>query len=219
MPVVKKIIDLSHPIYSDMPGFPTLPRARITRLFSIPEHGFNVFELKLQMHSGTHMDAPLHFEEYGKPLDEIPLEDLIGEAALVDLTFKKPKEGITTSDLEEHGKHIKEGDIVVLNTGWYKKRGFNSEWQLNWPYITKESAEWLVNKKVKAVGMDTIAVDMYGSEDFAAHHTLFRANIYVIEELSNLDKLKGDRFFISIMPLNIPGVEASPVRAVALEFE
>jgi len=219
MPVVKRVIDLSHPIYHDMPGWPGIPRAQITRIFTIPMHGANVFELKLHTHAGTHMDAPLHFEDYGKTLDEIPLEDLMGEATIVDLTYIKPKHGITASDLEEHGKHVKEGDIVILNTGWYKKRGINCDYQLNYPHLTKESAEWLVNRKVKAVGIDTVAVDMWGSKDFPAHHTLFRADIYVIEELTNLDKIEGNRFFISIMPLNITGVEASPARVTVIEFK
>jgi len=101
MPVVKRVIDLSHPIYHDVPGYAGLPTAQITRLFTIPMHGFNVCELKLHTHVGTHMDAPLHFEEYGKPLNEILLEDLIGEATIVNLTYKKPKEGITASDLDQ----------------------------------------------------------------------------------------------------------------------
>jgi kynurenine formamidase len=219
MAKIKKIIDLSNTIYPALPGYPGLQEVEVNRLFSAAEDGFTVHELRMHTHSGTHMDAPMHFEVDGISLDQIPLENLMGEAALVNLPNKKEKEGITASDLEEHGKHIKEGDIVVLNTGWYKKRGPGETWQENFPYITKEAAEWLVNKKVKGVGTDTVAIDMFGSPDFAAHHTLFAVDIYVIEELYNLDEIGKDRFFISIMPLNIPGVDASPVRAIAIEFE
>lgn len=219
MATIKRIIDLSNTIYTELPGFPGLPKVEINRLCSVPKDGFTLTELKLHTHAGTHMDAPLHFEENGKTLDQIPLDDLIGEAALVNLPHKREEEGITLADLREHGKHIKEGDIVILNTGWYKKRGPNDIWQKKYPYITGEALEWLVKMKVKGVGVDTVAVDMFGSPDFVAHHTLFRANIFVIEELSNLDKIEKDRFFISIMPLNIPGVDASPVRAVGIEFE
>ena len=216
---IRNIIDLSNTIYSGSPGFPGLPEVEINRLFSAAKDGFTLTELKLHTHVGTHLDAPLHFEENGKTLDQIPLGDLIGEAALVNLSYKKDKEGITPADLEEHGNHIVQGDMVVINTGWYSKRGPNDTWQKNYPYITREAAEWLVNRKVRAVGVDTVAVDMFGSPDFAAHHTLFQADIFVVEELTNLDKIGKNRFFISIMPLNIPGVDASPARAVAIEFE
>jgi len=218
MATLKNIIDLSNTIYSGSPGYPGLPEVQINRLFSAGKDGFTLTELKLHTHVGTHMDAPLHFEENGKTLDKIPLQNLVGEAALVNLTYKKEKEGITVKDLEQHGKHIKQGDMVVLNTGWYKKRAPNDTWQKDYPYITGEAARWLVAKKIRGVGVDTVAVDMFGSPDFIAHHTLFRSDVYVVEELTNLERIPKDRFLISIMPLNIPGVDASPVRAVALEF-
>ena len=88
---IKNIIDLSNTIYSGSPGFPGLPEVEINRLFSAAKDGFTLTELKLHTHVGTHMDAPLHFEENGKTLDQIPLGDLMGEAALVNLTYKKDK--------------------------------------------------------------------------------------------------------------------------------
>lgn len=219
MAALKKIIDLSNTIHTDLPGFPGLPKVEINRLFSAEKDGFTLTELKLHTHAGTHLDSPLHFEPDGKPLDQIPLEDLMGEAALVDVTYKTEKEGITPEDLEKQGQHIEEGDIVVFHTGWRKQRGHNPTWQENYPYITKETAERLVNMRVKGVGIDTVAVDMFGSPDFGVHHTLFRNDIFVVEEVWNLDKIGKERFFIAIMPLNIPGVDASPARVVAMEFE
>ena len=216
---IRRVIDLSNTIYPKLPGFPGLPDVEINRLFSAAKDGFTLTELKLHTHAGTHMDAPLHFEENGKTLDQFPLDHLIGEAALINMTDKKEKEGITVADLKERGKHIREGDIVVFHTGWYKKRGPGDLWQKNFPYLTKEAAEWLVKMKVKGVGVDTVALDMFGSPDYPAHHTLFKVDAFIIEELTNLDKIAKDRFLIFIMPMNIPGVDAAPARVASIEFE
>jgi kynurenine formamidase len=217
MTSIKKIIDLNQTTYHDQPSYPGLPRIRINRLFTLPLDIANVSELHLHTHAGTHIDAPYHFEENGETLDNIPLDRLVGEAVVINLP-KKPNEGITLEDLKKYEKQIKKDDIVIINTGWYKKRGFNKEWLKQWPYLTKEAAEWLRQKKIKAIGIDVCAIDQYGTQDFPAHHILLSANIPIIEELANLDEIKTERTFIVALPLKIVGSDAAPARVIAITF-
>jgi len=135
---VKKIIDLNQTTYHDQPSYPGLPRIKINRLFTLPIDIANVSELHLHTHAGTHIDAPYHFEENGETLDNIPLDRLVGEAVVIHLP-KKPNEGITVEDLKKYEKQIKKDDIVIINTGWYKKSCFNNVSINQRPYLTIEA--------------------------------------------------------------------------------
>jgi kynurenine formamidase len=125
---------------------------------------FEVSMLNMTAHAGTHIDSPRHYLEGGPDIGEIPIERCCGEAAVIDLTDKGELDPITAEDMEKRGKHVREGDIVLLKTGWTEKNaGGNTErmeglpgnydyWK--GPYPSRSMAEWMVKKKVKAVGYD-----------------------------------------------------------------
>ncbi len=193
-------------------------------------------------HAGTHIDSPLHVIEGGPTMDEIPIDRCFGEAAVVDLTDKGELEPITAEDMEKRGKHVKEGDIVLLKTGWMDKNaGGNTErmeglpanmdyWKKG-PYPVKSMAEWMVKKRVRAVGYDCPNESNqhskieYGlthlgsptkSEESHVHRIILSHGIMQIEYLCNLTAIKKERVKFFAVPLKLK-TEGSPVRAFAIE--
>jgi arylformamidase len=198
--------------------------------------------MHMDLHCGTHIDSPLHYIEGGPSMDELPIERCFGEAAVVDLTDKGELEPITAEDMEERGKHVKEGDIVLLKTGWTERNaGGNTERMeglpANWdywkkgPYPTKSMAEWMVQKKVKAVGYDcpnecthhkhvlysfTHTGPQEKLEEKHVHRIHLSHGILQIEYLCNLTAIKKERVKFFAVPLKLK-TEGSPVRAFAIE--
>lgn len=197
--------------------------------------------LHMSAHAGTHIDSPEHFLEGETHIGDIPLDRCFGEAAVIDLTDKRELEPITAEDMEKRGKHVKEGDIVLLKTGWVEKNaGGNTEKMeglpVDWdywkgPYPTRSMAEWMVKKKVKAVGYDgpnectqhkniEYLQTRKGSRGKVAENHVHRIHlshgILQIEYLCNLTAIKKDRVKFFAVPLKLK-VEGSPVRAFAIE--
>ena len=196
--------------------------------------------LHMSAHAGTHVDSPGHMIEGGVLLHELPLENYFGEAAVVDLTDKGELDPITAEDMEARGKHVREGDIVLLKTGWTeknaggptsKKEGLPKDadyWK--GPYPTVSMAEWMVSKKVKAVGYDCPNDCTYHKTiDFECtrkgrpvhepehvHRVHLSNGIAQIEYLCNLTEITMDRVMFFAVPLKVVA-EGSPVRAFAIE--
>jgi arylformamidase len=197
--------------------------------------------LHMTAHAGTHIDAPLHYLDKAAHFGDIPIDRCFGPAAVVDLTDKQASEPITAKDMESRGKHVRENDIVLLKTGWTERNaggnaerleGLPADWDY-WkgPYPTKSMAEWMVGKKVKAVGFDgpnecTQAQAMEfertrkGSktrpEDDHVHRIHLSHGILQIEYLCNLTAITKDRVMFYAVPWKMK-TEGSPVRAFAIE--
>lgn len=200
--------------------------------------GFVASEIKIATHCGTHIDAPMHvLERHEKKgifsVDEWPLEQLYGETVVLDIP-KGELEEITADDLEKARPEVREGDIVLVHTGWgrfYVEDRKNSTYVTNRrPGFVESAAEWLVKKRVKGLGSDTTVIphpkySFQPSPEQVAegitkrhepvHKTLLGNNIVLIEQLMNLDKIKGKRVMAGFFPLNIKGLDACPVRALA----
>lgn len=218
-------IDLSHTLEEGIPAWPTHARFSST-LYESQElgdvathHGLTISE-----HTGTHMDAPLHFvlegpAHYGT--DGIPLERLAGRAATIEATDLGPDDLLTVDHIasweREHGP-IERGDRVLVRYGWDARWTTGLEGRRfleDWPGLSGDAAEYLVGKGVALVGCDTLAVDAARSPENPAHHALLGNEVYVVENLKNLDRLPPFSLFLAL-PLKIKGGSGSPVRAVAL---
>ncbi len=214
-----KVIDLSHPISQDLPHW----KVEVSKGF--PKHCYQSTTVKMLVHAATHMDSPLHFMDDGKAIDEIPLEMTMGEASVVDLSYKGENEGITPEDLENNGRHIKEGDFVLLRTDWPEKMWGDMEYWRKAPYLTKEGAEWLSKRNPKAVGcdfpQDYVIRELENREpdisEFVVHNVFLPKGILNIEYLTNLKSITRKRVKFMAIPLRLKGVEGSPVRAIAIE--
>ncbi|MCJ7634038.1 cyclase family protein, partial [Candidatus Bathyarchaeota archaeon] len=203
----KKIVDLSIVLYNSMPAWPTQPNFLYEQTSNVARDGStNHIIHQMTTHTGTHIDTPLHAVPEGKSVDQLPVEAFMGEGVVVDLSHKKPKEEITVEDLKEYDEDIRTGDVLMLHTGWDKRLGFNKEYLFEWPFLVEETGRYLVDKGVKALGVDTLSVGGWGGvvaghgpttrEDSCAetHRILLGAGIILVEVLRNLDMiLDGER--------------------------
>jgi kynurenine formamidase len=170
------------------------------------------------------MDAPLHFISEGPAhygTDEIPLDCLAGRAATIEATDLGAGGLLGVGRIEaweeEHGP-IEAGDRVLIRYGWDRRWTTGPErrhFLEDWPGLSGEAAKYLVGKGVSLVGCDTLAVDATVSTENPAHYALLGSEVYIVENLKNLDRLPPFCFFLAL-PLKIKGGSGSPVRAVAL---
>ena len=218
-------IDLSHTLEEGIPAWPTHARFGRTihesqALGDVATH----YGLTISEHTGTHMDAPLHFVPEGPAhygTDGIPLERLAGRAATIDATDLGVGDLLGVEHVKswerEHGP-IEQEDRVLVRYGWDERWTTGREGRRfldDWPGLSGDAAEYLVEKGAALVGCDTLAVDAAGSAENPAHHALLGNEVYVVENLKNLDRLPPFAFFMAF-PLKIKGGSGSPVRAVAL---
>jgi arylformamidase len=210
-------VNLSQPFYNGMPYPDSFPIPQIKKLHKLEKDRVNVTEYKFTTHIGTHVDAPSHFIKNGPNIDDLPLDSFMGEGVVIALR-KKPLSLITKEDLLNHQNLIKENDIVILHTGWDQRYGDES--YHDHPYLASEVAEWLVSKKIKALGVDFTTPDYpikLRSEEFnwPIHHILLKNNILIIEHLANLSSLDNQRVFINAAPIMIKGADGAPARVIA----
>jgi kynurenine formamidase len=212
-------VDLSHSITESLSRIPFFPQPRIRRIMNIPPA--NVTELHMVVHHGTHVDAPCHFIADGPAMDGVPLERLYGPGVIwrFDLPGRAP---IDAADLERATPPIREGDIVLIDTGWWRQ--INTDSYEEHPWLTGEAAEWLVAHGAKLVGIDASSPDTaphYRAADFRhpVHNTLLSHGVLIAEHMTNLTPLSGRRVEIMFLALNIAGSDGAPARVVARPVE
>lgn len=211
-------IDLTQPFYEGMPYTKEIKvKPRIRTIAEAEKDAGNVQEYTFTTHFGTHVDAPKHLFRNGKTIDEFPVERFIGEGVVLNIP-KSKYEAITAEDLENAKPGVKKGDIVFIYTGWCKK--YETEEYHEQPYLTEDAAKWLVDRGVRMVGIDAITLDAYGAKrppgfTFPVHRLLLKNEIFVVENLGNLDKVAGKRVFIVAAPIKIKGADGAPARIIA----
>lgn len=202
-----KYVDLSYEIENHMPVYPGDTTVTLERVKKYEEDEFNGYTLVSNMHAGTHIDCPMHMLNDERYVSEFDLGRFIGNAVLLDV---RGEMSIELKD--EYYKNIKEGDIVLLYTGWDSKYG-SKEYYENHPVVGEKFAEFLVQKKIKMLGVDMPSPD---SNTFSIHNILLGNNICILENLTNLSKLLYvEELQVFAQPLKIKA-EASLVRAIAV---
>ncbi|MFQ6050810.1 MAG: cyclase family protein [Candidatus Hydrothermarchaeota archaeon] len=208
------VIDVSVSISEDMHLFPGDLKPVITRVSNISEGSpYNLSNLSLSAHAGTHVDPPLHFLEEGKSIDQIKLDNLIGYAIVLDLTDLNEK--ITARDLEKFKGYIKENDIILFKTKnsiLWKEKKFSKDYV----YLTEEAAIYLIENGVKTIGIDYLSIEKFGSEDARVHKELLKNEVLVIEGL-DLSNAKQKKYFFVCLPLKIKNGDGAPSRAILIE--
>lgn len=185
-------------------------------------------------HGGTHIDAPIHFAEKGKTLDQLTVEQLTGAAVVVDVSAKASKDAdyqIAMADLkaweEKHGKIPKDA-ILLFHTGYARfwpdakkylgtdERGASAVAKLHFPGLHPDAARWLVAERtIKAVGLDTASIDYGQSTMFETHRILAAKNIPAFENVAELDKLPATGAYIVALPMKIKDGSGGPLRIAA----
>ena len=184
-------------------------------------------------HGGTHLDAPNHFAASGRSIDEIPVEQLLGAAIVIDVQSactRNPDYMLTVNDIKQwetrHGS-IEPHSLILLRTGWGGKWPDTSEYlgsptpddplSLHFPGFSPKAMEFLVHQRhVRGVGIDTASIDPGQSRDFPAHRILSEANRYALENVASLEKLPPRGAMVYALPMKIKGGTGAPVRIIAL---
>jgi len=184
-------------------------------------------------HGGTHLDAPLHFAEFGWSVDEIPLTHLTAEAIVLDIRSQassNPDYTLRVEDIAQwEGQHgsIPRNSIVFLLTGWGQFWPDTSRYlgsltphdstTLHFPGFSAEAVSFLVNQRaIVGIGIDTASIDPGQSKTFQAHQVLGQANRFAIENVAQLERLPPLGASITALPMKIKGGTGGPVRVIAL---
>jgi len=181
-----RILDLSVPLGDGSPNCPVHPPVSIPVTADHPADGWRMEEFHMASHTGTHLDAPLHKIAGGKSIDQYPLEAFTGPVVGLDLTARVTAgTPIDAAMLESAcAGHELRDRIVLLETGWGRKRAKTDEWLYQSPYLAPSGAEWLVARGIRAVGIDHFSIGgMIEEENTRTHEILLGAEVWVIEEL------------------------------------
>lgn len=186
-----------------------------------------VCRFSLADHVGTHVDAPSHCLAGAAGIESTPLRSLMGEAVVLDMDVGDRDHGYTSADFERASESIEDGDIVLIYSGF---RDCAPDQRVRQSYLTPDAASWLVDRGVQAVGCepggaehcwDGVYVHQWDDpagpdpDPWPVHRILLSHNVPIVEGLTNLADLRGRRVRFAALPLPIPGLTGSPVRAVA----
>jgi arylformamidase len=215
-------LDCSWEVDDGMPCIATLPRPRVSRLKEIPKDPFNATHLDLVVHSGTHVDAPVHFFADAPAFHEIPLDRLIGPGVVWRLD-KEPDSMIEVADLVNARPQLRPGDIVVLDTAW--ARHYPGELFGKHPCLSVDAAEWLVAQQVKMVAIDFATPDLPlhrrppSGFNWPVHRSLLSRGVLICEQIRPPTELLGKRVELMFAALNIRQSDGSPTRVIARQVE
>ena len=203
-----KWIDVSVPIRNEMVVYPGDPPVSLTRVRDADkgDHA-TVSVLAFSIHSGTHMDAPLHFFPSAMSIDKVPLSLLIGKARIIDI---EDEESIKREDLMRYS--INEGDRILFktrNSRLWKKPVFID----NYVHLSIEAALYLAARKVGLVGIDYVSVGGFSGNGIEVHRILLQAPVWLLEGL-DLSSVEPGEYDMVCLPLKIDGAEAAPARVL-----
>lgn len=213
-PTRKIIVDLSHPLaptgLSYCAGHPVFTSERV---MTLARNGSNVSRLTIGSHTGTHLDAPVHFLEGAPTVSDFDLSLLVGPAIVVDVRGKGFHDTISWDDIAPQAGKLNPDVTLLFCTGWSQHWG--REEYMKSPHLSEEAAQKIKERGVRVVGIDVFSID--GSSETNIVHRLFLGNgILIAENLTNLEALlDGGAYLVSLLPLNLQGCDGSPIRAVA----
>lgn len=211
-----RYIDLTLPIEEGMPVWPGDQGPEFREVTSLEQDGYAVQTICFSNHLGTHLDAPSHVIKGGITLDRVPLETLIGKAAILDFTGKGKNERITREELQPHGDILYQGARVLIRTGWDSQYGSSSFFR-DFPCLTLEAAQILAERGIALLGMDTPSPSPIDDPEQSIHKTLLGAGIVLLEGLTNLHLINGNECELLVLPPLFSGFSGSPCRVVAIE--
>jgi kynurenine formamidase len=228
-----KIVDLSYALDDHSPFWPEGTRLspfHATTSATCEHDGYFTRNLQLPEHFGTHMDAPSHFDPKGRSVDEIPVQDLVLEAVVVDIRAAVNSDSdyrLGVQDLQRwekaHGSLPQRSAVLVL-TGWGARwpsqaRYMNQDPKgvMHFPGFSTEAAQYLLDRAhPRAIGIDTASVDYGPSEKFEVHQLTMHSGLYHLENLANLEQLPATGAVLIALPMKLRGGSGGPTRVVAL---
>jgi kynurenine formamidase len=225
-----RVLDLSYAISDKLvpwPGDEKFFEANVNA--TIEKNGYFTRSFWMLEHYGTHLDAPAHFPPGKATVDQIPANQLMGPAVVLDVRAEGAKNAdfqLPAASVEEwekrHGR-IPEGAIVLLRTGWASRwpdaqryRNQDGQGKMHFPGFSTSAAKLLIERKVSGLGCDTMSIDYGASGDFAVHRLALGAGLYHLENLADLSEMPESGAFLIAAPIKLEGGSGGPVRVFAL---
>jgi kynurenine formamidase len=224
-----KYHDMTHELYPNFPTYFGVQQLFMDQKFNYAEHKFNLFELRINEHTGTHMDAPLHFSADGKSVAEIPVEKLVVPLAVIDIREKAAANAdaqVTPDDIKAWtaaNGPLPKGCCVAMNSGWDahvatdKFRNADDKKAMHFPGFHIEAAKMLIEDgNAVGVAVDTLSIDFGASGDFATHYGWLPTGRWGLECLANLGALPAKGATLIVGAPKIRGGSGGPCRVFAM---
>ncbi len=224
-----KAEDLTHELYDTFPTYFGGQQLFFDKKFDFEKDTFNLYELRLSEHTGTHIDAPLHFSADGRSVAELPVEDLVAPLVVIDIAARAAENAdaqVTPDDIQAwisaHGD-LPEGAIVAMHSGWgqhlatdkFRNVGEDGK-TMHFPGFHLEAVQSLLEtSSAKAIAVDTLSLDFGASPDFIVHRTWLPTGRYGIEGVANLDKVPASGATIVVGAPKVRGGTGGPARIFA----
>ena len=222
-----KVVDLTH-VYDDkFPTFDGKPGITAEKVVDFKKDGYTIYKLTIFEHTGTHIDAPLHFTEAGTSVADLEPQNLVCPLCVIDIKAKAkddPNAMVTKADIEawvSANGEIPKGACVAMNSGWAAKVGDPSfrnlpDGSFAFPGFAKEATDMLAEIGAAAIGVDTLSLDPGNSKDFAVHYSWLPGGRYGIENLNNLDQMPAKGATIFVGAPKHRGGTGGPARVMAM---
>ena len=222
-----RVVDLTHAYDSDFPTFDGKPGILYEVDKNFEPDGYHLFKLTIFEHTGTHIDAPLHFSKGGASVDALPVEQLIAPLCILDISAKAaqdPNATVEPADIEawiSANGAIPAGACVAMNSGWSARMG-DPSWRnlpdgtMAFPGFSKAATDLLADAGAASIGVDTLSLDPGNSADFAVHYSWLPSGRFGIEGLANLDQLPAAGATIFIGAPKHRGGTGGPARIMAM---
>ena len=202
-------IDVSVPVRPGMVHWPDDPAVKLERAMSIAEgDDANVTRVEMSAHTGTHMDAPLHYFDEDPGIEALPLEIAIGPARVVKIDGEEPIDRGHVEELD-----LRSGERVLFRTVNSERRWWDREFDPNFVHVSLEAAEVLGEVGVALVGVDYLSVGGYETDGTETHRALLGAGVWIVEglDLSNVEP--GD-YDLVCLPVKLVGSDGAPARVL-----
>ena len=218
-----KLIDLTHPLTEGTPSWDDSCGFKHTISLDYAdcatEVKFRVQNINMPAGIGTHIDAPAHCDPQGKTIDAISLRECFAPCVVINIS-EKAHETYQFSvqdilDFEKQYQAIQSGDFVLIRTGWarYWSRPLQYRNNLQFPSVSKEAAQWLIEREIVGLGIDTLGPDTAKS-GYPVHQIILNQGKYLVENVANADLLPSIGSYILIAPLLVSGGTEAPIRLI-----
>lgn len=215
------MVDLSVPVGPGTVTYPGDPQPALAVHSTIERDGFNLLDVHLGSQTGTHVDAPYHFEQDGARIDELDLTLFTGPGVVVDATDLGPRGAVTWEHIAPVADLIGPGSVVLLHTGWDAHYGTPAYFEN--PYLDADACQRLLDLGVRTIGLDALNLDETPDDEhpgvgFPCHHLIAGLGGVIIENLRGLGDIDFADPFVSVLPIRLEAADGAPVRAVAMEL-
>ena len=218
---ITKVVDLSLVVNAATQVYPGDPVPKFAQHSTIERDGFNLLSVSMGSQTGTHVDAPFHFDAVAPRIDELPLERFIGTGVIVDARSAGARGRITWEYFAGLEDQLVAGTIVLLHTGWSTQYGTDEYFEN--PFLDAAACARLIELGVRTFGIDAINIDEtpdadHPGEGFPVHHLIADVAGVISENLTNLVSIDFQDPLISLLPIAFEAADGAPVRAVALNI-